>query len=43
MRGIEVHGFDRKNPSGEELRQSIRGVDGVVIVFGPRPPHTDTF
>lgn len=42
-RGIEVHAFDKKNPSMDELRQAVRGIDGVVIVFGPRPPYTDIF
>lgn len=42
-RGIEARAFDKKNPSMEELRQGVRGTDGVVMVFGPRPPFKDIF
>lgn len=42
-RGIEVRAFDKKNPSPEELRGAVRGMDAAVIVFGPVPPYTDIF
>jgi nucleoside-diphosphate-sugar epimerase len=41
--GLEVRGFKKRNPSIDELREAVRGADGVVIVFGPRPPYTDIF
>lgn len=42
-RGITVRPFDTKDPSAAQLREAVRNVDGVVIVFGPRPPYTDIF
>lgn len=42
-RGFDIRKFDKKNPTNEELRQTVRGTDGAVIVFGPRPPYTDIF
>ncbi len=42
-RGIDTRTLDKKNPTMEELRQTIHGVGGVIIVFGPRPPYTDVF
>jgi len=42
-RGITVHPFDTRKPSDAQLREAVRNVDGVVIVFGPRPPYTDIF
>lgn len=41
--GIAARTFDKRNPTTEDLRQAVRGADGVVIVFGPRPPYTDIF
>ena len=40
---IKVNAFNKKNPLLEELQKAVKGVDGVVIVFGPRPPFTDIF
>lgn len=41
--GLKVREFNKKNPSIDELHKIITGVDGVVIVFGPKPPYTDIF
>ena len=42
-RGICVRAYDKKKSALDELRIAIRGADGVVIVFGPRPPYAEIF
>ncbi|RJR32110.1 hypothetical protein C4569_00135 [Candidatus Parcubacteria bacterium] len=42
-KGIIAAIFNKRSPGLNELRQAVKNTDGVIMVFGPRPPYKEIY